>query len=137
LFDALSYPEDLTSQDVFGLFKDISDNEKSLFFEEWTSRVKEMDRVAFDIASILSYSTLNNDVAFGRSKHKSNKKQQRINVRVLFGEKTSLPLYLRTSNGSVNDARSFISRSKQYRLTHDDNVIHVLDSGMFSKKNIN
>ncbi|MDR2198146.1 MAG: transposase [Deltaproteobacteria bacterium] len=137
LFDTLSSPENLTSQDISGLFKEISDDERNLFFEEWTSHVKEIDYVAFDTTSISTYSTQNEDVAFGHPKQKSNKKQKQINLCLLFGEKTSLPLYLCTYNGSVNDVASFISCSKQYQLIHDDNVRYVLDRGMFSKKNIN
>ncbi|MDR2199002.1 MAG: transposase [Deltaproteobacteria bacterium] len=137
LFDTLSSPENLTSQDISGLFKEISDDERNLFFEEWTSHVKEIDYVVFDTTSISTYSTQNEDVAFVHPKQKSNKKQKRINVCLLFGEKTSLPLYLCTYNGSENDVASFISCSKQYQLIHDDNVRYVLDRGMFSKKNIN
>jgi transposase len=136
-FDELSRPEDLTSQNISALMSAITDEMIVKFFQKWSMLVKELDYIALDTTSISTYSKLNEDAAFGHPKQRTNNKMKQLNVCLLFGEKTGLPLYSCTYNGSINDVTAFIHAVKQYDLITKNRVKYVLDCGMFSKKNIN
>ena len=135
-FDNLSMPSDLTSQRISKLFDKISDDEKSIFYQKWANHVQELDYIAFDTTSILTYSTLMYNADYGHSKQPRKKGQKQVNICLLFGENTGLPLYSCTYNGSINDVAIFISCAKQFSHISDNNLKLVLDRGMYSKKNL-
>jgi transposase len=136
-FDEFSSPEDLTSQNISKLLANISESQRNMFYNKWSNHVKDMDFLAMDTSSISTYATLNEDADYGHPKQQSNKKLKQINVCLLFGEATGLPLFLSTYHGSINDVSAFIKCTKQYKLITDSNIKFVLDRGMFSKKNVN
>ena len=125
----------LSSQNISVLFDKITAKDRQLFYKRWVKLVKENEFIALDITSISSYSKNNDVVEYGHSK--DNDKIPQINVCMLFGEKTSLPIYQTTYNGSLTDVATLKSTLTEfYGIFGSFCFKIVLDRGFYSFENI-
>ena len=134
--DSLIPSYKLTSQRISELLYSITDADRINFYKLWSCYRQELEYLAFDVTSVSSYSKLISDVQPGYNR--DHEPLPQINICLLFGEESGLPVYLTSYDGSVNDVSafrtivdqiSFINAIKKYKF--------VLDKGFYSRKNIN
>jgi transposase len=124
----------MSSQRISELLNEIKIEKILEFWEEWSILREEKEYLALDITSISSYANLINELEFGYNR--DGEKLPQINLCMLFGEESGLPVLSSIYNGSLNDSkilRSFLEKleffgEKKYRL--------VMDKGFYSKYNI-
>jgi len=126
----------LTSQYVSDILQTIgqSDKECMNFFESWTKLRSEKEYLVFDITSISSYSKLNDLLEFGYNRDGESLPQ--INLGMLFGQKSLLPVYYSTYPGSIKDVatlKNMVDYAKNFNMKK---IQFVMDKGFYSKKNI-
>jgi transposase len=127
---------DLSSQRISELLHMVTEEEKTNFYMAWTQYRKEREYLALDITSISSWSTLIDDVEWGYNRDKENLPQ--INVCLLMGEKSRLPVFQTIYSGSLKDVTTLKTTIKQTTcyLSDDDPILLVMDKGFYSKKNV-
>ncbi len=125
----------LTSQRISELFSNIRESDRNRFYHAWMSHVQEIDYIALDITSISSYSELMQLCEWGYNRDNEDLKQ--INMCMLFGETTQLPIYQTIYQGSLKDVSTLQTTLKEVALLWPDITPKiVMDKGFFSKDNI-
>jgi hypothetical protein len=126
--NAHPYGEALLSQHVSNLLKTISEGERQTFFKKWMAVVCEKDWLCYDLTSVSSYSEMNEYVRWGHNRDGENLPQ--INLGMLFGQKSGLPVYYRRLPGSVGDVsalRKTVSggfhRTEEAHLRHGQRLL--------------
>ncbi|MDR0550266.1 MAG: IS1634 family transposase [Deltaproteobacteria bacterium] len=128
-------PSKFSSQRISELFDKITAKERNLFYKKWIDCSKEDEFIALDITSIPTYSKTILDAEFGHSKNSD--KMAQINICLLYGEKTYLPMYQTTYSGSINDVSTLSSTLLEFKNINGNlNINIVMDRGFFSRKNI-
>jgi hypothetical protein len=126
----------MSSQRISEIFDSITFDNRTKFFKNWYQLIKDNEYVALDTISISSYANNISEVEFDHSKE--NNKIPQINLCVLFGEQSGLPIYQSIYNGSLNDVTTLLSTIEEITsLTGCNEFITVLDRVFFSEKNIN
>lgn len=126
---------ELSSQRISELLVTISQGERMDFYERWGEYRCENEYVALDITSISTYSELINDAEWGYNRDKEQLPQ--INVCMLLGEKSRLPVYQVVYNGSLKDVSTLKNTLRTAVDINLDNLSVVMDKGFASTKNIN
>jgi len=127
--------KNVTSQRISELFSKIEEPDRHRFYHAWMSHVREIDYIALDITSISSYSELMQLCEWGYNRDHEDLKQ--INMCMLFGETTQLPIYQTIYQGSLKDVSTLQTTLKEVTLLWPDVTPKiVMDKGFFSKKNI-
>lgn len=90
--------------------------------------------LAYDITSVSSYSELNNMVRYGYNRDGESLPQ--INMAMLFGEKTQLPVYFKSLPGSIKDASMLCNFIKTATFLHMGKLHLVADKDFYSQKNV-
>jgi transposase len=131
----LPYNGAIPSQRITEIFENISEDEKNHFFKCRVKRCMKNEYLAYDTTSIFSYSETIRQVKYGKNKDLENLAQ--INLAMIFGELSKLPLYYRKMPGNIND----VSTLKKILIDIDflgfGKVKLVLDRGFYSSQNIN
>ncbi|MBS0627372.1 MAG: transposase, partial [Verrucomicrobia bacterium] len=112
----------------------ITEDRQLVFFKKWAKLRSEEECLAYDITSISSYSELNNMARFGYNRDEESLPQ--INLAMLFGEQSQLPVYFRSLPGSIRDVstvKHFLKMANFLQLKHPH---VVMDKGFFSKDNL-
>ena len=130
-----TYGKDIPSQRSSELFTTIGEAEKMKFFTKQAKRRLETEFLAFDTTSISSYSQLIKQVKFGKNKEGDNLPQ--INLALLLGEETGLPVYYRKLPGNLPDVKTIDKLLKDISAFQLDKVKLVMDRGFYSADNIN
>ncbi|MDR1872372.1 MAG: hypothetical protein LBS60_10740 [Deltaproteobacteria bacterium] len=91
----------LASQRISELFFELKNEQILQFWESWASLRQEDEYLALDITSISSYSNLISEAEFGHNR--DEEKIPQINLCMLFGEKSALPVFSSHYAGSLND----------------------------------
>jgi transposase len=126
----------LTSQKVSDLFDKITAQERNLFYKEWIKVIREKEFLVLDITSISSYSKKLDESEFGHNRDKE--KLPQINLCLLFGEESYLPMYQNIFNGSLNDVKTLSETIMEFfGIIGDYNFTLVMDKGFYSDNNIN
>jgi hypothetical protein len=129
--------QDMSSQRISDLFINITHSERMAFYKKWTIISKEDEFIALDITSIPSYSENIDEVDFGRKKS-DNTRLPQVNICMLFGEDSYLPMYQTTYNGSLTDVVTLKSTLQELNYIFGSlNIKLVLDRCFYSKENIN
>jgi transposase len=105
------------------------------FFEHWGEYRCENEYIALDITSISTYSELINAAEWGYNRDKE--KLAQVNICMLLGEKSRLPILQMVYSGSLKDVstlRTTLQVAANFDLT---NMSVVMDKGFASAKNIN
>lgn len=126
---------DMPSQRISELLVSITNAERMDFYEKWGALRREREYFALDITSISSYSELIGDVAWGYNRDKENLAQ--INVCMLVGEMSRLPIFQIVYNGALKDVSTL--KTTLSAASHLDmrGIAVIMDKGFGSKKNIN
>ena len=127
--------KDLSSQRISELLTAISHGERMSFFERWSDYRCENEYIALDITSISTYSELVNSAEWGYNRDKE--KLSQINVCMLLGEKSRLPVFQSVHSGSLKDVSTLKNTLQTAINLNLDNMSVVMDKGFASTKNIN
>ena len=128
------YNEPLSSQRMSDLLVRISVGKQLVFFAEWIDRNRSDEYYAMDITSVSSYSESIDFVRYGYNRDKE--KLPQINLLMVSGEKSHLPLYYRILPGSIKDVNTLVETMETLDLI-DAKILHlVMDKGFYSKGNI-
>ena len=93
--------EDLPSQRISDLLRDIPESSKLSFFKKQSQRRQEKEYLAYDTTSVSSFSECIKAVRYGRNKDKEDLPQ--VNMALVFGEESGLPVYYRVLPGNISD----------------------------------
>ncbi len=129
------YGKELPSQRSSDLLGSISEEAKLSFFRLQGQRRMEKEFLAYDVASISSYSSSLKQVKYGLNKE--NDALPQINLALLFGESSRLPVYYRKLPGNITDVKTVRNLLKDIDFLNLEKVQLVLDRGFYSKENIN
>lgn len=95
----------------------------------------ETEFLAYDTTSISSYSKLLKQAKYGRNKDHDPLPQ--INLALLFGEASCLPVYYRKLPGNISDVTTLQNMLADIDFLQIEKVKLVMDRGFYSEKNIN
>ena len=126
----------LPSQRISELLQSIGENLHARldFSRQWTEKRHNDEFVVFDITSISSYSKLIESVEWGYNRDKE--KLPQINLGMVFGQPSLLPLFYNIYQGSIRDVstlKNILEFLEQFKLK---NVTFLLDKGFYSTENI-
>ena len=124
----------LTSQRISELLRRITPSLQQDFFIKWISQNQQKEFYAMDITSVSSYSDFINFVRWGYNRDGEDLPQ--INLLMVTGIESHLPLYYRMLPGSLKDVNSVLESLKNFKLL-DSKLFHfVMDKGFYSEPNI-
>jgi transposase len=125
----------LSSQRISELLSEISFAERETFYKNWAAKVAENDYLALDVTSTSSYSELIPEIEWGYNRDGENLPQ--INLCMLFGENSRLPVYQTTYSGSLKDVTTLQSTLAKFGAIADgQRITAIMDKGFYSHKNI-
>ncbi len=126
----------LSSQRISELIKDIAgmDRQQLSFFHEWTRHRSEREYLAFDITSISSYSKMMEYLEFGYNRDGEDLPQ--VNLGMLFGQTSLLPVFYRIHQGSVRDMSTLETMLEYAEHFNMKKTRCVMDKGFYSDQNI-
>lgn len=128
------YGKTLTSQRISDLLKGLEEDGQKTFLKAWGQKHGENDYLCYDITSISSYGTLNEYIKYGYNRDKEKLKQ--INLAMLFGQDSQLPLYYHRMSGNISDVSTLQGFLKTFRYLEQPRLHLVLDKGFYSRKNV-
>src|SRR5665648_496946 len=129
------YGKEISSQRSSELFQSISEEDKQHFFRRQGKRRCETEYLAYDTTSISSYSNTLRKVKYGRNKEHDPLPQ--INLALLFGEKSMLPVCYRLLPGNIADVKTIENLVKELDFLDIKKLNLVMDRGFYSEANIN
>ncbi len=129
------YGKDIPSQRSSELFGLITEEAKMSYFKYQAKRHGVNEYLAFDTTSISSYSQLLKQAKYGKNKEGDSLPQ--INLALLYGEESMLPVYYRKLAGNITDVRTIENLLKDIDFLELDKLKLVMDRGFYSEKNIN
>jgi hypothetical protein len=125
----------LSSQRISELLNEISFAERETFYKNWATKVAENDYLALDITSTSSYSELISEIEWGYNRDGEDLPQ--INLCMLFGENSRLPVYQTAYAGSLKDVSTLQSTLAEFGAIADSqSITAIMDKGFYSYKNI-
>ena len=129
------YGKDLPSQRSSELFGLIAEEAKMDYFKRQAKRHGLNEYLAFDTTSISSYSRLIKQAKYGKNKEGDSLPQ--INLALLYGEESMLPVYYRKLAGNITDVKTIENLLKDIDFLELEKLKLVMDRGFYSEKNIN
>jgi transposase len=129
------YGRDIPSQRSSELLPKITEAGKMDFLRKQSKRRTEGEYLFYDSTSISSYSEQIRQVKYGKNKEGDELAQ--INLAMLLGQDTGLPVYYRKLPGNITDVMTIknILAGIQYLELKKTKII--MDRGFYSEKNIN
>jgi hypothetical protein len=125
----------MSSQSISKLTAAITPGMRDDFFRSWCARRTEDEYLALDITSASSYSELIDDVEWGYNRDGENLPQ--VNICLLLGEKSRLPVYQVVYAGSLKDVSTLENTLRLFDgLIGGKAVLAVMDKGFYSKRNV-
>lgn len=126
----------LSSQRISELLAAVTSKERERFYQVWCKIRSEQEYLALDITSVSSYSQLIDDVEWGYNRDKEQLPQ--INLCMLMGERSKLPIYQTVYSGSLKDVSTLkTTLAKMSSVSKEHPLLIVMDKGFFSIQNIN
>ena len=125
----------IPSQRSSELFAAVTEDAKHNFFFRQGKRRLEKEYLAYDTTSISSYSQTIKQVKYGHNKDHDPLPQ--INLALLFGEESRLPVYFRKLPGNISDVKTVQKLLADIDFLQLDKVKLVMDRGFYSEENIN
>jgi transposase len=126
---------DMSSQRISELLHAINADERARFFKAWGQYRREREYLALDITSVSSWSHLIDDVEWGYNRDGEDLPQ--INVCLLMGEKSRLPVFQTVYSGSLKDVSTLETTIQEaVCYTKGKNLLLVMDKGFYSRKNV-
>lgn len=124
----------LTSQRITEILCAITIDEKQTFCNRWMTKVLEEDYLCYDITSISSYSEFNEYIKYGYNR--DHEKLPQLNLAMLFGQKSRLPVYFHPLPGNITDVVALNNLIKTFKALEIKSANYVMDKGFYSKSNI-
>jgi len=121
----------MSSQRISELLSEINNKERLLFYEKWCELRSEIEYMALDTTSISSYSEFIGDVEWGYNRDKE--KLPQVNVCMMLGETSQLPVFQMVYSGSLNDVTTLKTTLEHATGIKLKNISVTMDKG-FSKK---
>jgi hypothetical protein len=129
------YNNNIPSQRSSDLFGSIDEDAKQRFFCLQAKRRLEEEYLAYDTTSISSYSKLLKQVKYGSNKEHDPLAQ--INLALLYGQESRLPVYYRKLPGNITDVMTIPKVLTDIEFFKLAKVKLVLDRGFYSEVNVN
>lgn len=129
------YGTDITSQRSSELFGMITEKCKMDYFRRQAKRHGSKEYLAFDTTSISSFSQLIKQAKYGKNKEGDVLPQ--LNLALLYGEKSMMPVYYRKLPGNISDVKTIENLLKDIDFLELDKLKFVMDRGFYSERNIN
>ena len=129
------YGRDIPSQRSSELLGCITEKGKMEFFARQAARRSEKEYLAFDTTTISSYSQLLKQAKYGKNKEGDSLPQ--LNLALLYGEESGLPVYYRKLAGNIMDVKTVHNLLKDIDFLQMAKVSLVMDRGFYSEANIN
>jgi len=126
---------DLASQRISEFLSNISEDERQTFFKLWGKQIAEHDYLCYDITSVSSYAEQNEFVRYGYNR--DHEKLAQINLGMVYGQKSLLPVSYRQLPGSITDVVTVRHLLDQLDKLEYPKLHLVMDRGFYSQKNIN
>jgi transposase len=126
--------EAFPSQRVSEMLLEITEDGRQKFLSLWLKKAAVADYLCYDITSISSYSQGNEYARYGYNR--DGEPLPQINLAVLFGQKSRLPVYYRRMPGNIPDVATLKTTMKGLDFLGDGKVRFVLDRGFYSKANV-
>ena len=128
------YEKELSSQRLSELCGSIDESAKMEFFKKQVARRAESEYLAYDTTSISSYSQSLTQVKYGYNKDHDPLPQ--INLAMVFGEDSRLPVYYRKLPGNMSDVKTVTKLIHELEYFNIPKVKLVMDRGFYSRDNI-
>jgi transposase len=125
----------LTSQVISEIMRDVSESGKMEFFRRQARRRQEKEYLAYDTTSVSSWSEYIKAARYGKNKDGDSLPQ--VNMALVFGETSAMPVYYRMLPGNISDMTTIRKLLKDVSFMEIKKLKLVLDRGFFSAKNIN
>ena len=129
------YDRILTSQEISNLLLDQSEDARQSFFKDWQTIIDEQEYLCFDITSVSSYAKNNEYVEYGYNRDQEGLPQ--INLAMLFGQQSVLPVYYRRLPGSIPDVKTLFNLLETMNALGYQKLHLILDKGFYCEDNIN
>ncbi|MDR0630562.1 MAG: IS1634 family transposase, partial [Holosporales bacterium] len=113
----------------------ITEEQKNNFFRLQAARRVENEYLAYDTTSISSYSEWINSAKFGRNK--DLEKLRQVNLAMVIGEQSRLPVYYRMLPGNISDVSALAKLPEDMDFLNVPKYKLVLDRGFYSANNLN
>jgi transposase len=124
----------LSSQRISELLEAVDEDIRQTFFQFWGKTIAEKDYLCYDITSISSYAQQNELVRYGYNR--DGEALPQINLGLVYGQKTMLPVSYRQLPGSINDVSTLTNLLDQLDKLEYPRLHLVLDRGFYSKNNV-
>lgn len=126
----------LSSQRISELLHEITAAHRTDFYRAWSEYRQEREYLALDITSVSSWSELIEDVEWGYNR--DGEKLAQINLCMLMGETSGLPVFQTVYAGSLKDVSTFKTTIREASCyAKGKRLILVMDKGFYSAKNVN
>lgn len=125
---------ELSSQRISEVFSGITYQDVMHYMTKQTKRYQEAEYLVYDITSISSYSELIRQVRYGNNKQGEDLPQ--INLALVFGQQSLMPLYYRRLPGNISDVTTLKKLLGDLHQLGFEKVRLVLDRGFHSATNI-
>ncbi len=129
------FGRDIPSQRSSELFGAIGEDAKQKFFQMQAARRMEEEYLAYDTTSISSYSKSLKQVRWGMNK--DHDLLPEINLAMIFGESSRLPVCFRKLPGNIADVTTVFNMINDIDFLKTGKVKLVMDRGFYSEPNIN
>jgi transposase len=131
-----SYPVGkMASQRISEILSEINHSDRENFYKAWCTHRTEKEYLALDITSISSYSELIEDVEWGYNR--DHEKLPQVNLCMLIGETSRLPVYQTVYSGSLKDVSTLKSTLSVHEgITCGKATLIVMDKGFYSRVNV-
>ncbi|MCX6995489.1 MAG: transposase [Chlamydiae bacterium] len=126
------YQDFIDNQRISEFLLTITDEKQLAFFKLWAEKRLEEEYLVYDNTSISAYSELNEMVRYGYNRDGDSLPQ--INLAMLFGEKTHLPVFYKSLPGSINEVSTLHNFLKTADFLNIKQLRLVMDKRFFSKK---
>lgn len=124
----------LASQRVSELLARITPTLQQDFFSRWIEVNRQKDVYAMDITSVSSYSELIDFVRWGYNR--DGEKLPQINLLMLTGVSSHMPLYYRIIPGSIKDVNTLEDSLTNISVLDSPACHFVMDKGFYSEPNL-
>ena len=129
------YQKNIPSQKTSQLLPMITEETKTEFFQKQANHRIETEYLFYDTTSISSYSEQLKQAKYGKNKDGDNLAQ--INLALLLGQSSGLPVYYRKLPGNITDVMTIQNLLAGIKYLDLKNTKLVLDRGFYSAFNVN
>ena len=129
------FGKDIASQRSSEILPLVTEASKMDFFRKQSKRRSESEYLFYDSTSISSYSEQLKQVKYGKNKDGDHLAQ--INLALLLGQSSGLPLYYRKLPGNITDVMTITNLLAGIEYLDLKKIKIVMDRGFYSAKNIN